>query len=191
MEGQCTASAFQQFNRDCIYSQPCKECSYWPIYPCHNPVKPMIHCMVEYDNDKVAKGTGLFMYSALEKEGQDARLLIFSPAPEFGISGGHKSPRNQHAWMAGCLGITEQCTVQCEQSFLQCTNGIGPTAFNNCFKEEVFLTLPGCSTGCSPTLRMLQVSEQPLVTANKDHFGTPSPFTQHVRPSASVCINFR
>ena len=33
---------------------PCKECQYWPIYPCYSATKPMVDCLAVYDNDAIA-----------------------------------------------------------------------------------------------------------------------------------------
>ena len=37
-----------------------------------------------------------------------------------GIAGGHVTPVSSQYWRVGCLGITETCTTQCEESFLKC-----------------------------------------------------------------------
>ena len=59
----------------CMRDHLCKECQYWPIYPCYSPERPMIHCLEEYDNDSVVPDTSKPMYDRSKMEGHDARLL--------------------------------------------------------------------------------------------------------------------
>ena len=61
-QGQVTASQFatcQENNvkcQQCYAQSPCTECQYWPIYPCHSSKRPMVDCVVEYDNDGISVG---------------------------------------------------------------------------------------------------------------------------------------
>ena len=57
--------------------------------------KPMVHCVVEYDNDGISNkkiagvsySTSKNMYNALVDEGHDARLYIFSPSDDVNEDG--------------------------------------------------------------------------------------------------------
>ena len=80
--------------------------------------KPMVHCVVEYDNDGISNkkisgvsySTGKNMYKALVDEGHDARLYRFSPDKAKTIGGGHKDVKNVNYWQVGCMGITDPCS---------------------------------------------------------------------------------
>ena len=80
----CKAEKIKRCDQ-CAEKYPCDECKYWPNYPCYNPVRPMIGCLTEYENDKNAvdkqsgNSAGLNMYDALIREGHDGRLLRFGP----------------------------------------------------------------------------------------------------------------
>ena len=55
--------------------------------------RPMVHCVFEYDNDPISTSrkdgysTAENMYEALEDEGHDARLYIFSPSDDGTMTG--------------------------------------------------------------------------------------------------------
>ena len=55
-QGQVTASDFLTCNNcnQCINTNFCDECQYWPIYPCYSSVRPMVDCVVEYVNDGIS-----------------------------------------------------------------------------------------------------------------------------------------
>ena len=55
-QGQVTASDFENCNgcNQCIATNFCDDCKYWPIYPCFSPARPMIDCVVEYVNDGIS-----------------------------------------------------------------------------------------------------------------------------------------
>ena len=116
-QGQVTASEFEQCHiKDCDQCTPCKECQYWPIYPCYSSKRPMIDCLVEYVNDPISVDQGnpdehsssLYMYEKLVQEGHDARVFRFAPSGN--NQGGHRPPDNFEYWQIGCLGITTPCT---------------------------------------------------------------------------------
>jgi len=58
-----------------------------------------------YTNDGISCGSDMYMYEAMVREGNDARMLSF--APSTGVDGGHSNPQNAWAWVAGCLGLSE------------------------------------------------------------------------------------
>merc|ERR1711907_671832 len=98
-QGQCSLSDYLDNGNDCCNTNYCEECAWWPIYPrtCENKI---IDCMGSYTNDNIACGSDYYMYEAMVKEGNDARLLSFSPSAD--NNGGHKNPSNQYDWMVGC-----------------------------------------------------------------------------------------
>ena len=55
-QGQVTASDFLTYNNcnQCINTNFCDECQYWPIYPCYSLVRPMVDCVAEYVNDGIS-----------------------------------------------------------------------------------------------------------------------------------------
>ena len=55
-QGQVTASDFLTCNNcnQCINTNFCDECQYWPIYPCYSSVRPMVDCVAEYVNDGIS-----------------------------------------------------------------------------------------------------------------------------------------
>ena len=97
---------------DCIKERPCKECQYWPIYPCYSSKRPMVNCIVEYTNDPVSvqqdHSSALYMYEKMTEEGHDPRVFRFSPNDN--IEGGHSAPQNHQYWQVGCLGIAPVCS---------------------------------------------------------------------------------
>ena len=199
LEAQCTVSSFDQFGKKCKEKQPCTECKYWPIYPCYQPKRAVIDCVVDYTNDYLASysknpdvdSTSLYMYDKLVNEGHDARLLRFSPSKDGTIKGGHENLQNKVFWQIGCLGITSPCTDQCAEAFVKCvasqdvsTAKKRVVAFKSCIDKD----LQGCTKTCSPTLKMLKESEEPTVikgTADTDNFGTAN--KKQARPKSSLC----
>ena len=87
MQTKCTKSAFKLYGRDCATKEPCPDCQYWPIYPCYQPKKPIIHCVADYNNDRLGsadppgdpetEANVLNMYYAAKREGHDVRMLRF------------------------------------------------------------------------------------------------------------------
>merc|ERR1712012_709700 len=127
MQAQCTMTSFNEHAKDCADKDPCTDCQYWPIYPCYSSARPMVDCVVEYDNDAISVGkidktasSARYMYERLKNEGHDARLLRFSPSDDGTIAGNHKDVKNLAFWQVGCLGITEPCSETCAQAFEQC-----------------------------------------------------------------------
>merc|ERR1712136_288248 len=197
-EAQCTASAFQQYGHNCETMDPCTDCQYFPIYPCYQPQRPMINCVVEYSNDPVSttdnpdQTTGKYMYHALVDEGHAARYLEFSPSDDGTIQGGHANPQNTAYWQAGCWGITQQCSVECEVEFIHCVNNMDVStasarvvSFRRCIDDHVFSGLKGCVASCSPTLEMMKASEKPTTIWNGQYFGAT--LEAEAQPASSKC----
>jgi len=203
-QGQCRASVYVNMTScdQCIEEEPCTECEYWPIYPCHNKKRAMIDCLAEYNNDFIsvsredpAASSATYMYSKLKKEGHDGRLLRFAASDDGTVPGGHQNPVNKAYWQVGCLGITPSCSTECESSFLQCVEeGDTITAdsrtetFAACmelpyFSEELY----GCTASCAPTLEMLKASEEPIeIELSRENFGAVD--TENIpRPTESMC----
>lgn len=202
LQAQCTASAFTEYQRRCLTEDPCTECQYWPIYPCYQPQRAMIDCVVEYTNDGISVdvrgGTGtssaVYMYEALVNEGHDARLLRFDPSDDDTIPGGHKNPQNTPYWQVGCWGITSPCSDACESAFISCVNSNDVStaakrakAFSSCIAEQANGNLQECATDCAPTLDMLMESETPT-TMELSNFGAENTTTtREPRPDTSLC----
>ena len=74
-QGQVTASQFAQCKdnnvqcQQCAAQSPCEDCQYWPIYPCFNSARPMVDCLVEYDNDGISVGK-------VDKTASSARYIL-------------------------------------------------------------------------------------------------------------------
>merc|ERR1712051_585491 len=202
-QGQVTASDFLTCNNcnQCINTNFCNECQYWPIYPCYSPVRPMVDCVAEYVNDGISvnqpnpdvESSAIYMYDRLVTEGHDARLLRFSPSADGTIPGSHQNPKNYNFWQVGCLGITEACTTACETSFVACVESKDIStakkqteAFADCIEVDKFITLNGCTEDCAPTYGMLAASETP--TTKLGGFGAGAN-TASARPSGSLCLN--
>ena len=108
--------------------------------------------------------------------------------------GGHTSPVNSQYWRVGCLGITETCTAQCEESFLQCiAEKEAPVYaqdvlenFEDCIDEDTFKSLEGCTLDCAPTFNMMTQSEMPT-DFKFETFG-PNPNLSRDQPSESQCV---
>ena len=103
-------------------------------------------------------------------EGNDARMLSFP-------GGGHKDPEHQYAWKAGCLGLSEACTLTCASSFENCVADAA-RSFDDC--ETNIADLDGCTSSCSLTLAMLSLSEKPTVALSEGKFGTRTDEAKHV-----------
>lgn len=167
----------------CCANNFCEDCKYWPLYPktCaeSEPERKVIDCIHAYTNDAIACGTDKYMYDAMVREGNDARMLSFEgSAPNVkpldpGYLGGHKNPSNDWAWVAGCLGITNACSITCENNFIDCVGSQSDISkFEECYSSTAFTALEGCESGCSLTLQMLEKSETPTVTLSEGRFGS-------------------
>ena len=203
MQAHCTASMYTEFKKGCSsQTDACPGCKYWPIYPCYQASKPMINCIADYNNDYIATSrtnpetvsTARNMYEAMVNEGHDARLLRFEPSADETIPGGHKDPQNTVYWQVGCWGMTEKCSSECEVSFIDCVGEESPStgkekaeAFSNCIAKDVFSSLKGCDSICSPTYKMLTESEEPYIKElSKGIFGANNEGS-HPQPSTSKC----
>jgi len=164
-QAQCTFSAFADDN-NCCKTNFCEECTWWPVYPrtCEHKI---VDCISTYTNDNIACGSDWYMYNAMVAEGNDARLLSFSPSS--GINGGHNNPQNKYDWMVGCLGIVDSCTTDCEDRFLDCAKS---GSFNECAEDMENGDWNDCTPGCAYTLQMLTKSETPVATLSQGKFGT-------------------
>ena len=191
---QCTQESYEIHKKQCIKKDPCKTCKYFPIYPCYIERGPMVHCISEYTNDDFAVQQGFSMsknmYQKATDEGQDARLLRFSPSADGSIVGGHVNPTNGASWWVGCLGITAPCPSRCEDSFIRCIYKKDVTtakkrskSFGECTNE--MQNLDGCTEECAPTYKMLAEGESP-VESSFSNFGAAS--GEHVRPETSKCL---
>ena len=175
-QAQCTLShaLADGGTSQCCKQHFCTECKYWPLYPqtCAStkPERKIVDCLMTYTNDRISCGSDMYMYEAMVREGNDARMLSF--APSTGVDGGHSNPQNAWAWVAGCLGLSEACSITCEQSFSACTGSdVSPSSFATCETNLKSGTLNGCDVGCSPTLGMLQRSEAPVISLSEGNFG--------------------
>ena len=187
----------------CEKEQPCKECQYWPIWPCYTQKRPMIDCLTDYTNDGVTndvegdpiKNSGAqHMYDALVQEGHDARLFRFAPVEDGSIKTKHSATKNIVHWQVGCWGITPPCTETCQTEFLKCVNGKNPTnvgehvkAFASCINEDTFTALEDCTSTCAPTLEMLKASEMPAIQKGNNFGASNVDSTTHTRPDSSLC----
>ena len=193
---QCSMSSFVEYGGQCMEKDPCTTCQYWPIYPCYKESRPMIDCIMEYTNDGVSVQQGSssaeHMFEKLVDEGHDARLLIFSPSDDGTIEGGHKDPQNQAHWYVGCLGITEPCSSECEESFTACMNNKAPStaadkadAFGECIEDSG--NLAGCTAECAPTYGMLIQSETPSEKSFSNGVFGPTSDDHGSQPDTSLC----
>jgi len=184
----------------CIEVAPCTECQYFPIYPCYSPKRPMVHCIVEYDNDPISTktidgvyySTAVNMYEASVNEGHDGRVYIFSPSVDETIAGSHQDVKNLYHWQVGCMGITEPCSSECENEFIDCVeSGDVSTAlertetFEDCIDTNNFSNLSGCTKECAPTLAMMSTSEAPTDAANSN-WGAGADSAED-QPNTSIC----
>ena len=186
-EGWCSATDYEQLGFPGCLSRPF-DGEFFPIWPCYNPERPMVHCIASYDDDDVVypspgadENTARNMYDASVGEGNDARLLTFRSSP--GVRGANSEPRNNLAWVVGCLGIAKpQCSADCAAAFSRCVrerrnNGRRPFETFAVCEEQLSDRghgggIPGCEKGCAPTEAMLKESE-PLTTVVASVF-TPS-----------------
>jgi len=205
-QGQVTASQYVECGltctkcQQCLEAYPCEDCQYWPIYPCYNSQRPMIDCLIEYDNDAISVGkqdkeasSARYMYEKLVNEGHDARLFRFSPSSDGTIAGNHQDLKNNPFWQVGCLGITDSCSQACEDAFVGCVSDQGAStaleqteAFAACMEPSTFEGL-GCAVDCAPTFNMLAESEAPT-EVSYDNFGA-GPETASAQPASSLCSN--
>ena len=181
-QGQCTRSSYATHAGSCCANDFCEECKYWPLYPktCawSEPKRKLIDCIHAYTNDNIACGTDYYMWEAMMREGNDARLLSFAPGTP--TSGGHRDPHNSYAWVVGCLGLADACSAGCEASFATCTTSAGgnpPEQFETCETDLKAGNLANCVVGCAPTLPMLLKSETPTVSLGEGKFGRTSGLT--------------
>jgi len=197
MQAQCTKTSYNEHGKDCAEEDPCEDCQYWPIYPCHSSQRQMVDCIAEYTNDMISvdrkdltRSSAEYMYNAQVAEGHDARLLRFDPSGDETIPGGHQNPKNTPYWIVGCLGITEPCSAACEASFEACVNGGDVSTaksqsdtWEDCIQDTG--SMDGCTESCAPTYGMLTLSETPT-TAEFTNFGAGSGEPSDT-PSDSVC----
>merc|ERR1719277_452142 len=174
--GYCKFSDFKKYKKECVKTSPCKECKYWPIYPCYEPRK-VVYCSIMYQKDFMYN-TAKPMYDHATAEGFDARLFVL---PE----GGHKEPQNKEEWYAGCLGITPTCSNACVKDVAKCVSAKGGdshSVYASCTQS-----LPSsCTAGCSPTKEMLFLSEKPASSyPDSIEFGVTLP--KKPRSGASMC----
>ncbi len=164
----------------------CDECTWWPLYPktCENK---LVDCISTYTNDNIACGSDLYAYEAMVEEGNDARMLSFAHTDSLG---GHRNPANQYSWIAGCLGIVDSCSDECESSFLTCMGGVtGVNEFAACETQLKNGNLANCDVGCAPTLEMLKTSETPSVINLSDgKFGTQTGLPVTDTPDEPNCM---
>ena len=188
MQVHCTQSLFERYGRQCSSQRnACPGCKYWPIYPCYQPKKPMVECLVDYLDDPIASSrwdssisTTLNMYNALVNEGHDVRMMRFKASGS--QRGGHRNPENYQYWQVACWGITASCTTECENSFVECAKKSG---FKTCISASK--NLKGCTKDCSPTFKMMSQSETPnLKKFSKGKFGASDTKSQP-RPNTSIC----
>merc|ERR1712154_233070 len=87
----------------------------------------------------------------------------------------------------GCLGVTTTCSNTCETKIITC---VGDSPDNGKYSQCISDSSPSIyPTGCSPTLKMLQSSEQPIIqTSLKDTFGKKYVVSSiNSPPSGSLC----
>jgi hypothetical protein len=100
--------------------------------------------------------------------------------------------KNLYHWQVGCMGITEPCSSECENEFIDCVeSGDISTAlertktFEDCIDTDSFSKLSGCTEECAPTLAMMSTSEAPTYAANSNWgAGVDSAEDQ---PNTSIC----
>lgn len=160
-EGACSASDFETYGPSCRMLAPCTDCEFFPVYPVATP-EPHQHCIMAYEDDFLSE-TAEPMYDALIAEGHDATLLQF---PDIGR--GHAAAYEEWPWIASCLEVTPTCSSTCEQSFETCMGAGGSVQANlmnyrQCYDFARYGSLSGCSRGCTPTMGMLRLMEQPCI----------------------------
>eukprot|EP00947_MAST-08B_sp_MAST-8B-sp1_P001124 g1124.t1 len=200
-QAQCARTSNLESGGDCCTTAFCHDCEYWPAYPRTSDVanaNTLVDCIMAYVDDDTACGSDLFMYEAMVAEGHDARMLSF-PIPAGMTQAGHRSPYNEWAWKASCLGLSAHCSSQCETSFATCidsaaTGSTGMDKFEVCETELKAGSLTGCTIGCAPTLTMLQTSEQPVVSLSAGAWGVGANSitgltTASNPPPAPACTN--
>ena len=171
-EGLCSESSFARYRGACIHKEPCKNCEFWPIYPCYSSRRPMVECLVAYTNDELVSAkpddprtTDTLLdhaFWALDREGHDVRMVKLGAHERHS---GHQPPLNKYEWMVGCLGVKPPCDDEvCTRLLFLCMKrrrreGAEPkdVAWRECL-GSASLADAGCST-CGPTLPMLSLSE--------------------------------
>ena len=163
MEGVCRRSDFLAHGRACEDRTPCDDCQYWPAYPVRQG-RPIRDCLMIYEDDFLYP-TAEAMYRRLVAEAHQPIYLKFSD-----IGRGHSGPFNEWAWQVGCMGVTDTCSQECEASFLNCMDTLGGNTprererhYQQCFSWGAYRNLAGCEMGCSATIGMLRVVEEPCV----------------------------
>ena len=126
------------------------------------------------------------MYEAMVAEGNDARMLSFSPNDPT-APGGHQNPKNKYSWIVGCLGIVDSCSTECETSFLNCMTSNGVAEYAACETDLENGNLANCALGCAPTLEMLKTSETPVINLSEGKFGTQSGLAIPETPQKPTC----
>jgi len=184
----------------------CDTCKYWPVFPCHSSsTKTAVQsCIQFYSNDPVTvdqhnppygartNGHGLYLYDRLQTEGNDGRMLEFSPNSAQGVTGGHSGPANEWDWIVSCFGgISTQCSAACEAALPGCV--AAGTAqgyytwytYNYCMTSDLVST-GVCAAGCTPTESMVATSETPLLNLTAgSRWGESAVATK--RPATSIC----
>lgn len=125
------------------------------------------------------------------RESNDARMLSFAPQTS-PVVGGHASPRHEWAWVSGCLGLSTACSSTCETEFVNTcmSNTVSITQFTICeARLHGGAGITGCTPGCSPTLAMLQMSEQPVVSLSEGKFGTATGLTVTTSATRPACLD--
>jgi len=176
----CTHSSFNENGGSCKTKDACDTCEYWPIYPCYAP-NPIVHCSFIYECDYMGH-TQAPMYERAKHEGFEVRMFEFS-------LGSHLDVQNKEEWFAGCLGITTQCSSDCEATFNDCIDPKiaaeekSSSAYSQCVKE-----LTGDCATCSPTLAMVSKSETPkrMHQYPENSFGAATVDTKS-KPADSCC----
>lgn len=178
------------------------DCEYWPAFPCHDDSKHLSQaCIQFYSNDPVTvdqrdpasgdrtKGHGYYVFDRIGTEGNDARMMSFSPNEAAGIKGSHHDPENKWDWLMACFGgITEQCSSSCESALISCvksSSGSNVDAYATCITSTT-VSSGKCASGCTPTFKMVSASEEPVLSVTKGAvFGQPAKVQS--KPSTSIC----
>jgi len=146
---------------------------YEPIYPCYTSGRPMVDCLMVYENDAAVESVD-DMYQALAREGHDARKGKF---PKAASGDGHQSPHNRFDWLVSCLGIADQCSAVCASALALCVKGkkgagtSSHEAYAECITKDTVDSLK-CTPGCAPTLGMVNMSEAPSLTLSRGLWGS-------------------
>ena len=165
-------------------------CEFWPIFPCYSDARPMAHCIMSYEDDFL-HGSSQHMYDASSQEAHDTTVLTFQPNGD--ITGSHSEPKNKFDWMVGCLGVQAACSEACADAVVAChattsSQTSDHEAFSDCNDATFLQQQSDCAPGCAPTLRMLELSEDPLITVSTHgRFGAGDAGLARPQPSDSDC----